>query len=158
MFFRPASCMSIIPLLAKKSEHWHELKAQKDAELSLALRTFLFRSMFDTIQKRLQETVKNPTQLEGAKKLQVFLPDKEGEPLRIPYLMFNVETRQLEPKKDPAPLTLERVMEILAAILKHSLDSLAILRFHPTQKLSAPSPSSSRWGIDPGPPSSSTKA
>ena len=37
-----------------------------------------------------------------------------------------------------APLTLERVSEILAAILKHSLDSLAILRFHPTQRLSAP--------------------
>ena len=138
MFFRPASRMSIIPLLAKKSEHWHELKAQKDAELSLALRTFLFRSMFDAIQERLQETVKNPTQLEAAQQLQVFLPDKEGEPLRIPYLMFNTETRQLEPKKDQAPLTLERVVEILAAILKHSLDSLAILCFHPTQKLAAP--------------------
>ncbi|CAE7639066.1 unnamed protein product, partial [Symbiodinium necroappetens] len=117
MFFRPASRMSIIPLLAKKSEHWHELKAQKDAELSLALRTFLFRSMFDAIQERLQETVKNPTQLEAAQQLQVFLPDKEG---------------------DQAPLTLERVVEILAAILKHSLDSLAILCFHPTQKLAAP--------------------
>ena len=138
MFFRPTSRMSIIPLLAKKSEHWHELKAQKDAELSLALRAFLFRSMFDIIQKRLQETVKNPTQLEAAQQLQVFLPDKEGEPLRVPYLMYNTETRQLEPKKDPAPLTLERVSEILAAILKHSLDSLAILRFHPTQRLSAP--------------------
>lgn len=52
--------------------------------------------------------------------------------------MYNTETRQLEPKTDPAPLTLERVVEILAAILKHSLDSLAILRFHPTQRLSAP--------------------
>ncbi|OLP88826.1 hypothetical protein AK812_SmicGene29782 [Symbiodinium microadriaticum] len=138
MFFRPSSRMSIIPLLAKKSEHWHELKAQKDTELSLALRAFLFRSMFDVIQKRLQETVKNPTQLEAAQQLQVFLPDKAGEPLRIPYLMYNPETRQLEPKTDPAPLTLERVMEILAAILKHSLDSFAILRFHPTQRLSAP--------------------
>ena len=138
MFFRPSSRMSIIPLLAKKSEHWHELKAQKDVELSLALRAFLFRSMFDIIQKRLQETVKNPTQLEAAQQLQVFLPDKEGMPLRIPYLMFNTETRQLEPKKEPAPLTLERATEILAAILKHSLDSLAILRFHPTQRLSAP--------------------
>ena len=138
MFFRRSSRMSIVPLLAKKSEHWHELKAQKDAELSLSLRTFLFRSMFDAIQKRLQETVKNPTQLEAAQQLQVFLPHKEGETLRIPSLVFNAEGRRLEPKQDLTPLTLERVMEILAAILKHSLDSLAILRFHPTQKLSAP--------------------
>ncbi|CAE7942116.1 unnamed protein product [Symbiodinium sp. KB8] len=72
--------------------------AQKDMELSLALRAFLFRSMFDIIQKRLQETVKNPTQLEAAQQLQVFLPDKEGMPLRVPYLMYNTETRQLEPK------------------------------------------------------------
>ena len=88
MLFRPSSRMSIIPLLAKKSEHWHGLKAQKDTELSLALRAFLFRSMFDVIQKRLQETVKNPTQLEAAQQLQVFLPDKAGEPLRIPAFLI----------------------------------------------------------------------
>ena len=68
MFFKEDSKMSLVPRLAKKSEHWHELKNQKDAKLSLALRIFLFRSMFDAIQ--IQETVKNPTQLEAAQQLQ----------------------------------------------------------------------------------------
>ena len=70
-----------------------------------------------------------------ASKLQVFLPPVEGKTLLIPYLVFNSEGRRLEPKQDTTPLILERLMEISAKIQKASLHSLAVLRFHSTQKL-----------------------
>ena len=66
LFFKKASKVSLLPMFIRKSEHGRDLKNQKQDELTLSLRAFLFRSMFDALQTRLLETVKDPSRLEIA--------------------------------------------------------------------------------------------
>ncbi|CAE7434886.1 Dcun1d2, partial [Symbiodinium sp. CCMP2456] len=139
MFFKRESQVSLLPQFITKSQHWHELRDQKNGELTLSLRSFLYQTLISELAKRLQAVSETSGKQEQARQLQVFLPRKEeADELMIPFLVFNQEGRRLEPRGDSQPIPLSRMLELLAEIQKAALHPLSVLRFHATQKLTGP--------------------
>ncbi|CAE7224761.1 unnamed protein product [Symbiodinium sp. CCMP2592] len=114
MFFKRESHMSLVTKFVQKSEHWHEMREQKDNEINLPLRSFLFRTLLDELLSCLQKVTQSKDQLSHARQLQLFPPSEdENAELLIPFLVFNQDGRRLETLADRTPIPLARMVEIL---------------------------------------------
>ncbi|OLP93295.1 hypothetical protein AK812_SmicGene24808 [Symbiodinium microadriaticum] len=122
MFFKKESPVSLIDVFKTISQHWHLLQEHKTEGLNLPLRAFLFRTLLDDLLTRLEAVSKSPDQPE----------------LRIPFLVYNPSTKQLEFREDTAPITLKRMIELIQEMQSCCIVPLSILRFHSAQKLSNP--------------------
>ena len=125
-FFKHESKMTLVSMFHKESGHWHELKEQKQEELSLPLRASLFRSMLDSLHHRLTEITRSTKQLELAD-----LSAKEG------WRGAADTTSTLEPRAHRQPLTISKMLETISTMQQLCIAPQVILRFHSTQRLNA---------------------